>query len=284
MLVLDELHQGRKYYRKKISTTNNTLDKGVLIAKYLLSIGMSRYEIEAELHKKLKAVYLRIVDENELRKKIKYMIDTAEKNPPPNTTITFNQSELDFINNQEEENIRILLITMMGIYKFHRGEFKATQMDIQKLSHIRINSAEFHRLFTRFMEMGFFNSYIKLEQKFEAKRYNGYFQPSDEILSLTKNGEYVVLINHFANLWIRNRQILGYDYNYYTCKDCGCIDIATNKRGKQRVICPDCKYEFDKKIEEEWKKKTNWKHPHRTDSGADFYYVSKPKKKSKEKK
>ena len=251
MLILDELHQGRKYYRKKISTPYGTLDKGVLIAKYLLSIGLNRYEIEAELYKKLKGMYLKIVDESEMNKKIKYMIDTAQNNPPVVTTATLNQSEIDFVNKQEEENIRILLMTMICLYKYHRGEFQASQMDIQRLSHIRINSKDFHILFKRFMEMGFFHSYIKLERKFEAKRYNNYFQPSDEVLSLSKNGEYVELIDNFTNLWLRIRKILGYENNYYICNDCGCIDT---KKSPKKIRCADCTFEFDKKNEEEWKK------------------------------
>jgi len=274
MIVLDELHQGRKYYRKKINAVLGALDKGVLISKYLFSIGMNRHEIEAELYKKFKLVYLRVVNEGELRKKIKYMIDVAEENPVVSHVATFNQSELDLINSQEEENIMLLLMTMMCIYKYYGGEFKMSQMDIQRVFPVKMNSAQFHNLFERFLDMGFFNSYIKLEKKFEAKRYNGYFQPSDELLSYTRNGSYVVMIEDFRNLKIRIKQILGYEDNYYICSDCGCIDV---RKKNTKTKCQDCSYESNKIAEENWKEKNNWKHPNLKDSNYDYYYPSNKK-------
>lgn len=273
MFALDELHQGRKYYRLKISNTVGALDKGVLIAKYLFSIGMNRYEIEAELYKKLNKVYLRIVSEPELYKKIKYMIDTAEDNMPKNNTITFNQAEIDLINSHEEP-VNILLMTMMCVYKYYGGEFMISQMDIQKLSHIKINSAKFHNMFLKFLDMGYFNSYVKLERKFEGYRYNIYYKPSEELLDYTRRGSYVVMIDDFRNLWVRIRYILGYENNYYTCKDCGAMDI---RKSKKRERCQDCVLESDRTQQENWKERTNWIHPNNKDSKYDYYYPSNKK-------
>ena len=165
-------------------------------------------------------------------------------------------------------------MTMMCIYKYSYGEFNATQMDIQRISHLKINSGEFHNLFIRFMGMGFFNSYVVLEKKFEGRRYLGYFKPSDELLSYTQRGSYVLQIDDFRNLWVRIRQILGYEYNYYNCEDCGCIDIKGSAVKKR---CAECAYETEIQNTENWRKKTGWIHPNRKESDSDFYYGWKPK-------
>lgn len=275
MLILDEIYEGRKLYRKKITTIFRTLDKGVLISKYLFSIGMNRYEIESELYKKLKLVYLRIVNENELRKKIKYMVDVAEKNPPIKTTVAFNQAEIDFVNGHEDENIRILLMTMMCVYKYFGGEFTMSQMDMQRLAHTGMETVEYNKMFSEFMKMGYFNSYIKLDKKFDALRYHTYFKPSEELLKYTRMGESVVIIDDFKKIWVTVRKILGYEYNYYNCCDCGCLDIGKTVR---KTRCDECSADLKLRMQEEWRTKTNWIHPNRKESNSEFYYGWKPKK------
>lgn len=278
MLVMDELHQGRRLYRAKISTPIGAHEKGILIVKYLYSIGMSRHEIEAELFKKYKAVFLRIITEEELYKRIDYVVDMAEANPPKTGIATLNQAELDLVNGQENETIRLIFMAMMLAYKFHSGDFLATSRDIQKLAKIKMNSCEFRKVFAQFMELGYFNSYVKMEKRYGTRRYKGYYKPSEELLKYTKMGSYVVMVDDFRNLWVRIREILGYDYKYYNCKYCGCLDV---KKAWHQSICPDCRYENQKIAEAKWKEDNDWKHPNMKDSKYTYYYYTPDTSKQK---
>ena len=117
-----------------------------------------------------------------------------------------------------------------------------------------------------------------MDKKFDAKRYHTYFKPSDELLQLTKMGESVVIIEDFKNLWVSVRQILGYEYNYYTCCDCGCLDIRKTIR---KIRCDECTAHWRAQMQEDWRIKTNWVHPNKKGSSTDFYYSSYIKKKDR---
>lgn len=275
MLILDELYQGRKFYREKINNNKYVLDKGILITKYLIHLGMNRYEIESVLYMKINKVYKKIVEEKEIRNKIKYIIDKAiEEGQPIHHTAPFNESELDLIKSQNGINTQILMMTMMVIYKYNGGEFNASVMDLQRVSGIKISSAKFNTLFHNFMKLGYFNKYTKLEYKYGTGRYLTYYKPSDELLRYTKMGSFILQFDDFRNIWIRIHKYLGIKMNTINCKYCGAIEVDKSK-GNVRVVCNECKIERDRFIEKQWKQKNNWKHPNLKDSTYGYYYYTK---------
>lgn len=271
MLVLDELYQGRKFYREKISSFQYALDKGVLISKYLFYIGLNRHEIEYELIKKMEHVYAKKVDRHIFLSKIKYIIDLAEKEGLQSyTVVSFNQAEIDFIKSHDIR-YQILIMTMMCVYKYYGGEFNASMMDLQKISHLKINSSEFKNMLDNIVGLGYFNRYKKLVYKLDTGRYVPYYMPSDKILNYAKMGSYILQFDDFRNIWIRIHLFLGIDMDTIICKDCGCIDIDRSLGGvKQR--CDECKIEFDRHLEKLWKKRNDWKHPNLKDSKYNYYY------------
>lgn len=280
MVILDELYEGKKLLKKKVLSNYNAYQNGVTIAKYLISLGYTDHEIIADLWDKYKTYYTSIFTDTESKKRIVEMVVQAKKegyikyNP-----IYFNKAEMDYINEIEEIETRLLLFTMMCIYKYVGDGFKASLTDILRLAGINRTMADINLKIRKVLDYNSFNSVIKKEFKFGATRYKTYYYPTEYMLSLTKMGESVLKIDDYRNLDLRLQNILGMRDDLYFCEKCGIID---SRKSVNKKYCKECSNDINKGHEKTWKKKTGWVHPNMANSGKDYYYNYELKNKTKD--
>ena len=240
MIIFDELSYAKEIENEKIESSYNCIKKGIILAKYYMSIGKSEEEILRLLNKKFSILDCSY-NYNVKYLKIKKMIEQAKQNPELiQKSIEFSNDELEFIRNIKNINIEKVVFILLCLTKFYNyAPIYFSVKEVFDLAKVNANGLQRNKI------MGYIisNKFYSLDER----KVNGigarkiFYFINEGIKNL--QGDPVLQISDYRNLVYYYLRYIEED-KFILCSQCGCLDF---KNSNSQLYCKKCAKEVANK-------------------------------------